>query len=143
MSGIIEFINSYFFLAIFLAWLTSVFIKGIIKAARREKNYFRSAFSNGGMPSSHSALVCSLSAAIYLQEGLTPAFFVSLILAIIIMSDAIKVRKNLGEQGDSLNKLLVKFKQHPIRVVHGHSTIQVLAGALWGLIVSVVIMHLI
>jgi uncharacterized protein len=143
MTGFISFINSYFFLSIFLAWLTSVFIKGIIKAVRKEKNYFRSAFSNGGMPSSHSALVCSLSAAIYMSEGLTPVFFVSLILALIIMSDAIKVRKNLGEQGDSLNKLLVKFKQHPIRVVHGHSIMQVLAGAAWGVFVAVIVASLI
>lgn len=143
MSGIINFVMNYFFVAVILAWLSSVFFKGLIKAFRGEKRCFISAFSNGGMPSSHSAIVSSLSAAIYFKEGLTSIFFVSLLLAVIIMSDAIKVRKNLGDQGDSLNKLLVKFKQDPIRVVHGHSAVQVLAGAAWGVFVAFAVLYFI
>ncbi|MFA6072916.1 MAG: divergent PAP2 family protein [Candidatus Woesearchaeota archaeon] len=137
MSGFINFVSSYLFIAVFVAWISSVFLKFVIKSFRGEINSFSSAFSNGGMPSSHSALVASLSAGIYMLEGLTPTFFISLVFAVIVMSDAVKVRKNLGEQGDTLNKLLLKLKQHPITIVHGHSSFQVLIGAMWGIFVSV------
>ena len=142
MSGFIDFVSSYFLIAIAIAWISSVLLKWLINLIRGGSKNFVVAFSNGGMPSSHSALVGSLSAAIYLVEGLSSAFYVSLLLAIIVMADAFKVRKNLGEQGDSLNKLLVRFKQHPIRVVHGHSAFQVLMGAIWGIFVAIFVLQL-
>ncbi|MGV8162155.1 MAG: divergent PAP2 family protein [Candidatus Nanoarchaeia archaeon] len=142
MQGFMDFISSYFLIAVGTAWLSSVILKWSFNLIRGENKRFASAFSNGGMPSSHSALVASLSTAIYVVEGLSSVFYLSLIITIIIMSDAIRVRKNLGEQGDSINKILMKFKQNPIKVVHGHSGFQVLVGALWGVFVALLIFHL-
>jgi uncharacterized protein len=143
MSSFADFITSYFFITVVLAWLSSVFLKWIIYAIRRDKHKFSEAFANGGMPSSHSALVSSLSAAIFFTEGLSSIFYLSLMVALIVMSDAFRVRKNLGIQGDSLNKLLVKLKQNPISVVHGHSFFQVCIGALWGVFVAAGVFYLI
>jgi acid phosphatase family membrane protein YuiD len=142
MSLFIEFITSYIFIAVILAWLSSVFIKWIIHFIRGEKHKLSEAFANGGMPSSHSALVSSLSAAIFFVDGLSSVFYLSVMVAVIVMSDAFRVRRNLGVQGDSLNKLLIKLKQNPINVVHGHSFFQVFIGALWGILVSAGIFYL-
>jgi hypothetical protein len=142
MSGFMNFIGGYFFIAVLTAWLSSVLLKGIIYRFRGEKHKFSESFANGGMPSSHSALVASLSACIYITEGLSSLFYLSLMVSVIVMSDAFRVRKNLGVQGDSLNKLLIKLKQNPIEVVHGHSVTQVFAGAIWGIFVAIMVFHL-
>jgi acid phosphatase family membrane protein YuiD len=123
---------------VLVSWFTAVFLKGLIYFLRREPRFFSRAFANGGMPSTHSAFVASLSAAILLKTGQSAVFYLSALFAVVVMSDAIRLRKNLGEQGDNLNKLLLKFKQNPIRVVHGHSASQVLLGAAWGIVVAVV-----
>jgi uncharacterized protein len=143
MSEFINFITGYIFIAVLLAWLTSVLLKWMINKLTGKGRKLTDAFANGGMPSSHSALVASLAACIYVTEGLSTIFYLSLMVAIIVMSDAFRVRKNLGIQGDSLNKLLIKLKQNPIQVVHGHSVTQVFAGAVWGVIVAIVVAHLI
>jgi len=41
----------------------------------------------GGMPSAHSATVSSLTTALYLQEGFTDLFVITLIFSIIIIFD--------------------------------------------------------
>lgn len=143
MSQFVDFITGYFFIAAIAAWISSVVIKWIIYSIRGEKHSVKFSFSNGGMPSSHSAFVSSVSAAIFMVEGLSSVFYLSLLVALIVMSDAFRVRKNLGVQGDSLNALLVKLKQNPIEVVHGHSFFQVFIGALWGILVSVGIFYII
>jgi acid phosphatase family membrane protein YuiD len=139
MFEFVSFVTSYFFIAVVLAWLSSVLLKWIINLFTGEKNSLSGAFANGGMPSSHSALVGSLAAAVYITEGLSTTFYLSLMVAIIVMSDAFRVRKNLGVQGDSLNRLLVRLKQNPIKVVHGHSVSQVFAGAIWGVVVAILV----
>ena len=143
MSVLIDFLTSYFFITVIVAWLSSVFLKWAINRIIGNRHSFKEAFANGGMPSSHSAFVASFAAAIYLVEGLSSVFFLSLMIAVIVMSDAFRVRKNLGIQGDSLNKLLVKLKQNPIQVVHGHFFFQVIMGALWGILVAVGLFYLI
>lgn len=137
MSQIIDFFTGYIFIAVIFAWLSSVLLKWLIFAIRKEDKHLHEAFANGGMPSSHSAFVSSFAAAIFIKEGLSTAFYLSLMVAIIVMSDAFRVRKNLGVQGDSLNKLLVRLKQNPISVVHGHSFFQVFCGAIWGIIAAI------
>ena len=98
-----------------------------------------------GMPSGHSAMVVSLAMIIALEEGLkSPLFAVSVILAIIIMRDALGVRRYLGEHGKILNILVKDLKDDQVldeRYPHlleriGHTPAQVLVGALIGLLVS-------
>ena len=143
MNEFVSFITGRFFISVFLAWISSVLLKWIVNKLTGKGKGISGAFANGGMPSSHSAFIASLSAGIYFVEGLSPVFYLSLAVALIVMSDAVRVRKNLGIQGDSLNKLLIRLKQNPIEVVHGHSLIQVITGAFWGIIVSTLVFNLI
>lgn len=143
MNEFASFVTGDFFISVFLAWISSVLLKWSINKVTGKGANISSAFANGGMPSSHSAFISSLSAGIYFVEGLSPVFYLSLAVALIVMSDAVRVRKNLGIQGDSLNKLLIRLKQNPIEVVHGHSVIQVIFGAFWGILVSALVFNLI
>ncbi|KAL3003271.1 hypothetical protein AAZX31_08G099800 [Glycine max] len=56
---------------------------------------------SGGMPSSHSATVTALAAAIGLQEGFGgPLFATALVFACIVMYDATGVRLQAGRQAE-------------------------------------------
>src|SRR3990167_3330475 len=64
----------------------------------------------GGMPSSHSAFVISLATIIYLVEGNTTAFAISLVLAFIVIRDAFGVRRSVGEEGLIITKIVKKMR---------------------------------
>lgn len=65
--------------------------------------------STGGMPSSHSAAVSSLTTALILEYGFSsPYVAISTVFAIIIMFDSMGVRRQSGEQGIVLDKLARK-----------------------------------
>lgn len=62
--------------------------------------------STGGMPSSHSAAVSSLTTALILEHGfLSPYVAISTIFGVIIMFDSMGVRRQSGEQGIVLDIL--------------------------------------
>lgn len=76
----------------------------------------------GGMPSSHTAFTLSLATLIGLRIGFdSPLFAVAIIFSLIIINDALAFRNLVGTT--SGRKL-------------GHSLPEVLAGALWGIIVT-------
>ncbi|MCF6092466.1 divergent PAP2 family protein [Microaerobacter geothermalis] len=111
-------------------------------------------FSTGGMPSSHSAAVTSLSTAIGLTEGFQSGLFaVSLIIGLIVMYDAAGIRRHAGEQAVVLNKLVEEFnhlvegmktwtvkpkkeKKKKLKELLGHQPVEVLIGGLLGIIVA-------
>ncbi len=131
------FLLNYLFVAFASAWILSIIIKTILTALTQKKNPdIRDGFHNGGMPSSHSTVVSAITAAIYFAEGFSPLFFVALVFSLIIISDAFRLRYQVGLQGDALNKLLKKAKEKPLTVVYGHTLLQVMAGILLGIIVA-------
>lgn len=95
-------------------------------------------FLTGGMPSSHSAFVVSLATSTYLNDGLSTTFAIALVFAFVVLRDAYGVRRSVGEEGKQIEKLLklnrVKSKFH---YVMGHTPKQVLAGSVFGFVVSI------
>ena len=102
-------------------------------------------FSTGGMPSSHSSLAMSLAVSIGLYEGFdTTLFAVSAVLALVVMHDAQGIRRAAGQQAEAINFLFSKLEGQGIKLdkklkeLLGHRPIEVMAGAVLGLIVSLV-----
>ncbi|KAI6702610.1 hypothetical protein NL676_011746 [Syzygium grande] len=100
-------------------------------------------FACGGMPSSHSALCTALTTSVALCHGMTDSLFpVCLGFSLIVMYDAIGVRRHAGMQAEVLNMIVEDlFQGHPIRKrklkeLLGHTPSQVLAGALLGFVVA-------
>ena len=86
---------------------------------------------SGGMPSSHSATVCGLATAAGLRYGTGSfEFAICFILAAVVMYDAIGVRQETGKQDSVV--LQEKLKEYV-----GHTPIQVLAGAILGIVIAV------
>ncbi|MBI1970424.1 divergent PAP2 family protein [Candidatus Woesearchaeota archaeon] len=98
-------------------------------------------FVTGGMPSTHSALVTSLVLSIYLYEGTSTVFFVSTILAVIVLRDAVGVRRTAGEEGKAINKIIrtTKMHMHKIHYSLGHTPAEVAVGVLIGIVTSFIV----
>ena len=101
-------------------------------------------FSTGGMPSSHSALAVAAMVSIGLYEGFgTPIFAVSAVLAMVVMHDAAGIRRAAGKQAEAINFLSSKLEGQGIKLegqlkeLLGHHPIEVMAGGLLGLIISI------
>lgn len=97
----------------------------------------------GGMPSSHSAVVCSLAACIGKEYGFDSGIFaISVVMAFVVMYDAAGVRRAAGKQATILNKILETPGMTSLQVqeklveVLGHTPIQVFVGAILGVIVG-------
>ena len=94
----------------------------------------------GGMPSSHSAFVVALAAIIYGEEGISSAFAISLVLALIVLRDAFGVRRSVGMEGKAIQKL---FRLHHLKSKFhyslGHSPAEVVVGSLIGLVVALIV----
>lgn len=123
----------------FAGWIAAQLLKFIF-TLRKDGVSLHDAIQSGGMPSSHSAFMTSLSIAIGLTEGIDSAIFaVSLALTAIIMYDATGVRRTTGEQTVALiaiaKKTGAKIQLH--HDARGHTPIEVAAGALVGLATGV------
>jgi acid phosphatase family membrane protein YuiD len=106
----------------------------------------------GGMPSCHSATVCSLATAVFHEYGMGSfEFAISLILAIIVMYDAMGVRRETGIQAQLLNDIIKTFEDmgrseisahDKLQEFVGHTPLQVLIGAILGILVASIVYSL-
>ncbi len=105
----------------------------IIESFKTRKFQCGRIFATGGMPSSHSAGVSALVSSIYMVEGFTNLFIVAICFSAIVLRDAIGVRQEVGKHSKFLN---IKFKEH-FNEKAGHTLIQVLAGILLGVLITI------
>ncbi len=122
-----------------ITWFVVQCLKVLFELLRYKKLNIKRMWGSGGMPSSHSALVCSLSASIGLTEGIdSPAFAISVALAAIVMYDAAGVRRAAGKQARILNQIIesegknINVQEKLIELL-GHTPIEVYVGALIGI----------
>ncbi|MDW0110957.1 divergent PAP2 family protein [Sporosarcina aquimarina] len=112
--------------------------------------------STGGMPSSHSAAVTALTTAIAFEHGLDSSLFaISAIFAVIVMFDASGVRYQAGQQALIINQIRADFQTFvsgtkgwikkdeeqkivELKTLLGHKPSEVFAGALTGILISVI-----
>ena len=126
-----------------LPWVTAQILKVIVESIWHRKLNLRLLTSAGGMPSSHSALVCGLATAIAIKDGVGSSMFaLSFVLAMVVMYDAAGIRRWASMQARILNQIIDElFQGHPIsevrlREILGHTPIQVAAGAALGIVMA-------
>ena len=86
----------------------------------------------GGMPSAHSATVCAMVVATGRYCGTHSTLFaIALIVSIIVMYDAMGVRRETGEQAKVLNHLLNEWidQESEILPFLGHKRLKEMVGA--------------
>jgi acid phosphatase family membrane protein YuiD len=138
-----SFFNNRVIQAMLLPWIAAQILKVVIELLWRRKLNLRLLTSAGGMPSSHSALVCGLATAIAINDGAGSSMFaLSVVLAMVVMYDAAGIRRWASIQARILNQIIDElFQGHPIseirlREILGHTPIQVVAGAALGIVMA-------
>ncbi|XP_058095149.1 uncharacterized protein LOC131240738 isoform X2 [Magnolia sinica] len=120
-------------LSAFLAFATAQFLKLFTTWYKEKRWDSKRLLGSGGMPSSHSATVTALAAAIGLREGTGgSSFALAVVLAAVVMYDATGVRLHAGRQAELLNQIVCELPpEHPLSNVRplreplGHTPLQV------------------
>ena len=91
-------------------WLIAQILKTLIHLFFTKKFVAERLVGSGGMPSSHSATVCALATSTCIYYGAQSfEFAIATILAIIVMYDAMGVRRETGIQAKVLNEMIQLF----------------------------------
>jgi len=142
------FFSNPIILSALTSWFLSQLIKGIIALLRIRTRSFRDVvetllWRTGGMPSSHAAVVVSMTAMVAFHEGIgSNLFAVCLFVALVVMRDAMGVRRSSGLQARALNSLgrstadKTGIEFHPVKEIQGHAPLEVIVGALLGIFIS-------
>ena len=93
-------------------------------------------FETGGMPSSHSALITSLTSGLGMELGFDdPIFALAVGISLIVMYDASGVRRSAGLNAKEINKLSKSLDENStlkLKETLGHSKLEVIVGSLIG-----------
>ena len=134
-----ELLGNQVLISAVLGWTVAQFLKTVIDMVLNRSFNPERIFGSGGMPSSHSATVCALTTASGMKYGVGSfEFAVSFVLAMIVMYDAMGVRRETGKQAKLLN-LDGVFLQEKLKEYVGHTPLQVVAGAILGILIAVLI----
>lgn len=144
-----------------ISWFSAQIIKTVITFLRFRELQLERLFGAGGMPSSHSALVCSMTLAMAKMVGFdSPLFGLTFAFAMVVMYDAMGVRRAAGEQAKVLNKIIFSrvfdmlnqeidenypapegkqegpADQKELKEYLGHTPLEVLGGMLLGILIA-------
>ena len=129
-------------------WIISQAIKFIINLIVEKKIDFKRLFGDGGMPSGHSAMVSGLATMCALTFGFdSPYFAITAVLALIVMHDALGVRREAGKHAISIKELAEAFNKsftgktgqirtENLKLFVGHTPLQVVLGSILGITIS-------
>ena len=147
MDIFFDFIGNRVIQAAVLAWAIAQAIKVVLTLVINRRFDSSRVLGSGGMPSSHSAMVCAMVTAIGLHEGVGSSIFaLAVCFAGVVMYDAAGVRRSTGKNAAVINRLIedlakdgFTFSEERLKELVGHTPIQVLAGALLGILVGTLI----
>ena len=141
-----ELLGNQLLVSAVLGWIVAQGLKTLIDFALNKSFNKERLVGSGGMPSSHSATVCGLTTAAVIKYGAGSfEFAISFVLSMIVMYDAIGVRRETGKQAKLLNSILMEnplklsaeVLQERLKEYVGHTPLQVVAGALLVVLLAV------
>ena len=147
MTFLQELVHNEILMSAGLSWGLAQIIKTIIHLILTKKFVAERLIGSGGMPSCHSATVCALTTSVIINEGIhSPFFAIAAILSIIVMYDAMGVRRETGIQARVLNELTEVIEKmgsdlsndEKLKEFVGHTPIQVFVGAVLGIIIALI-----
>lgn len=134
--------------SVIIAWALAQLIKTLLTLWIEKKFVPERLIGAGGMPSSHSSTVCALATSTLIIYSVHSfEFTISLVLAMIVMHDAMNVRLETGKQAQIINAMIKEnpldwkgevFEQH-LKELVGHTPTQVVCGAILGIAVALAV----
>lgn len=139
-----------------ISWFAAQGLKTIGDMIKHKKFDKRRLAGAGGMPSSHSAVTCSVLLTSYFEYGFdSPIFAIAFVLALIVMYDATGVRWAAGLHAKAINNLVDYLKSSEqsgkqdldsiipeLNESLGHRVIEVFCGAVLGCLISIALHYL-
>jgi len=127
-----------------LAWFTAQVLKVPLYYKVEHKLDLRRLVGSGGMPSSHSSMVVALMLSVGFTQGFgTPSFGICVVLSLIVMYDAMGVRRETGTQATVINRILKevfvgghRISDDELKELIGHTPFEVLGGVIVGTITT-------
>ncbi len=144
-TNIVGFVTNPVLLCAVFAWFAAQLIKLITTPCyKKDFSVLHTLFGTGGMPSSHSAAVCATAFSCGILYGYDSAIFaLSAVFCMVVMRDAVGVRREAGKQAEVINQIageIAKKKKSFLDVslpeLLGHTPLQVLFGAILGVIMA-------
>lgn len=138
--------------ASFWAWFSAQILKTLLYVIVNKEFNSERLLGDGGMPSSHSATVMALVTSTGFYHGAnTFEFAIACILALIVMHDAMGVRRETGKQAKAINNMMEWLMdmnnnispEEKLKEFVGHSPSQVFFGALLGILVAFIVCRVI
>jgi acid phosphatase family membrane protein YuiD len=135
---------SGYIVAPLLAWILAQTLKYLGQAYKSSS--FKDVsflYKSGNMPSSHSALMLSLLTVIAVKDGTASAAFgIMLVLSMIVIYDAVNVRRAVGEQGPIILDLAKKAGlKTSLHLAMGHRISEVVAGSVLGVVTALLVLQ--
>lgn len=144
-----QFLTNPVLLACISSWFCAQFIKTCINILYGRIHNGCELLENliwktGGLPSSHSALVASLSTTVGFRNGIfSDIFILSLCFFMVTIRDAVGVRRSNGIQARKINEIERQLAKKgiveeykPLREVNGHTPMEVTIGCLLGFFIG-------
>lgn len=146
----VQFAYNYVLLSAIIAWVAAQAIKTVLHLIKSKTFDPERLFGAGGMPSSHSALVCAATIAVSHKSGVqSTEFAIMFLVALIVMYDAMGVRRAAGlhaREINKMNRMIEEQSEEPeaepyteLKEFLGHTPFQVLGGALLGIMVALIV----
>lgn len=133
MMEVYDFFRNIYIWAAVGSWLSAQSIKLILTFIKSKEWKFDVYASTGGMPSAHTATVIGLATAVGRGEGFSSAqFAVAFIFAIVVITDALHLRREVGRHAEALQEITKK----KFNILSGHKVSEIIVGLLIGAIVG-------
>lgn len=140
--------NSYIYLIVpFVSLVITQVLKFIVESIRHKSLKWGRLFNGcGGMPSTHTSFVFSLTMLVGFKNGFDSIYFaICLVFSTVIMFDALGLRMESGNQAVAINKILDEIfsKDTKKGVKHlteelGHKPLEVIVGMIVGTLIAYV-----
>lgn len=135
-----SFFGNYILMNAVIASLLAQVIKFFINLFILKKLNFERFFGTGGMPSSHTAMMCALTVSVAQVEGTaSTAFAISFVISCVVIYDALNIRRAAGEQAKAINEIRAmddNFEQ--LKELLGHTPLEVLGGMVLGICIPTI-----
>ena len=147
-GGLKPLLENLIFLSSFFSLFIAQLLKGIIyilknRTGKKKELIEYITWRTGGMPSSHAAVVCSLCTSIAFAEGMASNLFIfSFWFALIVLRDAMGVRRSAGLLARALNNLGRQASEkhgldfHAVKEIQGHTPLEVVVGGFLGAFIA-------
>jgi len=129
--------------AALLSGVVAQLLKVVFELIRTRRLNFVRFFDNGGMPSSHTSLVTTLTVGVGRYAGIESSLFsVTLVFSLYFIFEATGLRQEVGNQARVLNDLADELRhthhvsRDRLKELVGHTWGEVFGGAIVGLLIA-------